>query len=145
MRRPRPQLKTDQQKRAQGTHSAGSYLDSTKSPRVHIVLYQQELAPPAGSFLWCVAGNSRGKGEEGRTSTESEHMFQEMGHELGHGGVERLGDWVAEVCDHERRRIDLANEPKIMSLLADIAILAEDEQRLRNMILPGIGKKGVSA
>ena len=61
---------------------------------------------------------------------EGEDIFQEVGHELGHGGIERLVDQLEEGCIRERQRIEPANQPKISGLRAELAILGEEEGRL---------------
>jgi len=56
--------------------------------------------------------------------------FGEMGHELGRDGVERLVDHFEEIRAHERRRIELTNEGPIAGLEAEIAMWAEEDDRL---------------
>lgn len=61
---------------------------------------------------------------------DRENDFREMGQELGHEGVERLVDHFEEIRAQERRRIDLTNEGPIAGLQAEIAMWAEEDDRI---------------
>ena len=61
---------------------------------------------------------------------EYENPSEVMGEELGYAGVERLIDQVEAICAHERRRIELANESKIIGLRMELAMWADEEHRI---------------
>jgi len=61
---------------------------------------------------------------------ETERGTQDMGHELGYEGVERLVDQVERVCAHERQRIELTNDSRILGLRAELAVWADQERSL---------------
>jgi hypothetical protein len=61
---------------------------------------------------------------------ENEHHSQVMGEELGYAGVERLVDQVEDVCVHERQRIELTNESRIIGLRMELAMWADEEKRI---------------
>jgi len=61
---------------------------------------------------------------------EYENPSEVMGEELGCAGVERLVDQVEAICAHERRRIELANESKIIGLRMELAMWADEEHRI---------------
>jgi hypothetical protein len=59
-----------------------------------------------------------------------ENPSEVMGEELGCAGVERLVDQVEDVCAHERQRIALTNESKIMGLRMELAMWVDEEERI---------------
>lgn len=59
---------------------------------------------------------------------------ENIGQTLGFEGVEGVVSKVEEYCAYEERRITLINEPKILSLQAEIAILRDEERTLEERI-----------
>ncbi|HEY6351387.1 MAG TPA: hypothetical protein VI636_18440 [Candidatus Angelobacter sp.] len=59
---------------------------------------------------------------------------ENIGQTLGFEGVGSVVNKVEEYCAHEERRITLANEPNILSLQAEIAILQDEEHTLEERI-----------
>lgn len=59
---------------------------------------------------------------------------ENVGQTLGFEGVGSVVAKVEEYCAYEERRITLANEPKILSLRAEIAILQDEERTLEGRI-----------
>lgn len=59
---------------------------------------------------------------------------ENIGQTLGFEGVGSVVAKVEEYCAHEERRITLANEPKILALQAEIAILQDEERTLEERI-----------
>src|SRR5205823_186799 len=61
--------------------------------------------------------------------------------ELGFEGVGSVVTKVEEYCAHEEQRITLTNEPRILAIRAEIAILQDEErnleERLRQAPPPG--------
>ena len=72
---------------------------------------------------------------------DTEDTPRNTGHELGHEGVDRMVGQVEGFCTHERRRIELANQPKILGLRAELAVWDDRERaleaRLRQAPPPG--------
>jgi hypothetical protein len=61
---------------------------------------------------------------------ETEYKNQDIGHELGYEGVDRLVDQVEGVCVHERQRIELTNQSRILGLRAELSIWADQERSI---------------
>jgi len=61
---------------------------------------------------------------------ENENSFHDLGRELGHEGVERLVGQAEEVCAHERRRIELTNESRVIGLRLELTLWADEDERL---------------
>jgi hypothetical protein len=59
---------------------------------------------------------------------------ENIGQTLGFEGVGSVVSKVEEYCAHEERRITLANEPRILSLQAEIAILQDEERTLEERL-----------
>lgn len=59
---------------------------------------------------------------------------ENIGQTLGFEGVGSVVSKVEEYCAYEERRITLANEPKILSLQAEIAIFQDEERTLEERI-----------
>lgn len=57
-----------------------------------------------------------------------------IGQTLGVEGVDSVVSKVEQYCAHEERRITLANEPRILSLKAEIAILQDVERTLEERL-----------
>jgi hypothetical protein len=59
---------------------------------------------------------------------------EHIGREVGSESVEHLVDQVENICLHERRRINLVNEPKIVSLKMELGVWADEERRIRERL-----------
>lgn len=61
---------------------------------------------------------------------ERQDDFRNIGEELGYESVERGISQAEKVCMHERRRIELASEAKIVGLRAELALWMDEDKRL---------------
>ena len=58
----------------------------------------------------------------------------EIGQQLGVESAEATITKVEAYCDHERKRIELANQAKIVAIKAEFSLLLEEEQELRDRL-----------
>jgi hypothetical protein len=61
---------------------------------------------------------------------DDRNYLQDLGHELGQDGIDRLVEQVEAVCVHERQKIELTNEPEIVRLRMEFASWCEEEKRI---------------
>jgi hypothetical protein len=59
---------------------------------------------------------------------------ENIGQTLGFEGVGSVVKKVEEYCAYEERRITLKNEPRILSMQAEIAILQDEERTLEERL-----------
>jgi hypothetical protein len=69
-----------------------------------------------------------------RTNMDGKNHVQDLGHELGQGGIDRLVEQVEAVCLHERRKIELTNEPEIVRLRMEFASWCDEEKRISEQL-----------
>jgi hypothetical protein len=72
---------------------------------------------------------------------------QQVGEQLGLEGVGSMVQKIEAYCTHEVRRIELVNEPRIVALQAEAALLLEEEQSLASQLrhaTPTIGRSRVA-
>jgi hypothetical protein len=60
----------------------------------------------------------------------NKNCVEDIGQELGQDGIDRLIEQVESVCVHERRKIELSNEPEIARLRVEFACWSDEEKRI---------------
>lgn len=65
---------------------------------------------------------------------EHQTSQENIGTQLGNEAVEHGGRHAVGFCEHERQRIETANEPQIGALRAKLALFQEEEQQLAGRI-----------
>src|SRR5437762_1945700 len=60
----------------------------------------------------------------------TEQLGQQLGQQLGSVAFQRETDFAQVLCEHEKRRINAANEPEITSLRARLLVLNEFRKEL---------------